>query len=130
MTFVDGAGAAPAGLASSAKLPGGLGPRPTDTTIRAQGALLNGQGAVRPGSQARPRGLHENAAVERRKAGALRKARAAPQGVATDQVRLSALHLPSLWRGEEIAKRRARNALRRRSASDARQHHNSEKEAS
>ena len=38
-------------------IPGRLGPRPTDTTIRAQGALLDGRGAVRSGSQARPEAL-------------------------------------------------------------------------
>jgi hypothetical protein len=48
-----GRDAAPAGSASSARLPGGLGPRSTDTTIRAQGACWTAQ-AHCLGSQTRP----------------------------------------------------------------------------
>ncbi len=49
-----GRDAAPARPASSAGLPGGPGPRPTDTTIRAQGACWTA--GVRSGSQASARG--------------------------------------------------------------------------
>ena len=67
-----GRDAAPAGPASSAGLPGGLGAPPYRHYDRCAGSLLNGRTVS--GSQARPevsgevKRPHQNAAVKRRKA--------------------------------------------------------------
>ena len=75
---VGGAGAAPAGSASSAGLPGGRGTPPYGPYGPCAGSRLNrrskaraGDGKRGPGSVRRFRPLHQNAAVERRKACAL-----------------------------------------------------------
>ena len=82
-----GRDAAPARPASSAGLPGGPGPRPTDTTVRAQGALLDGR--VRPVRKRGPGSAwislseapREITAMERRQACVPIARDATPQGV-------------------------------------------------
>ena len=66
-----GRDAAPAGPASSAGLPGGLGTPPYGHYDPCAGSLLDGRSVVRSGSQARPgvsakvSASHQNAAMER-----------------------------------------------------------------